>query len=192
MAKRRIAATILALAITITATMGFSDESSEDTTSFVEVIATSAEKHLILFATVKDSFTQEMLSGLRSGIPVQFSFFVELYRKQDGNYKTQVARREFRHTMSYDTLKESYTVELGENNSKVLANKSLGEARALMSEINGFEVIELDKLIPDSTYRLRLRAELYEKTLPMGLHRVFPFLSWWDLETKWHPIEFNY
>jgi len=39
---------------------------------------------------------------------------------------------------------------------------------------------------------LTIRAELYEKTLPMNLHSILPFLSWWDVKTDTYSLEFKY
>ena len=103
-----------------------------------------------------------------------------------------VAQQEFSHTLSYDTLKDSYQVLLGEANAKVLLVKNLERAHQLMSEINGLQVVELASLVENSSYRLRIRAELFEKTMPMGFHRLLPFFSHWNTETDWQILEFNY
>ncbi|MGI9535961.1 MAG: DUF4390 domain-containing protein, partial [Desulfocapsaceae bacterium] len=69
---------------------------------------------------------------------------------------------------------------------------TLDEALTLTNEINGLKIIRLEELEPDQTYRLRVKADLYKKTLPLSLHSVIPFVSWWDLKTDWHSIEFIY
>jgi hypothetical protein len=81
---------------------------------------------------------------------------------------------------------------LGEINNKVVLFQNLDDAKKTMSEVNGVKIIALTKLAPDQTYQLRIRADLFEKTLPLSLHRILPFLSWWDRETAWHTLEFNY
>ena len=71
-------------------------------------------------------------------------------------------------------------------------SRLLPQAQKAMNEINGLKVIKLSDLIPNDSYTLRVRAELYKKTLPMGLHHVIPFISWWDIETDWYSVDFNY
>ncbi len=68
----------------------------------------------------------------------------------------------------------------------------LAKAMDMMNEINGLKVVELSKLTPDNSYKLRMKASLYEKTLPMNLHYVIPFISLGNVETDWHSIEFTY
>lgn len=95
------------------------------------------------------------------------------------------------HVISYDTLKETYRVEIEESGKRFYSFQSLEEAQKAANELNGLKVVELTKLRPGTSYTIRLRAELYKKTLPMGLHDVVPFVSWWDVKTKWHTISFK-
>ena len=79
-----------------------------------------------------------------------------------------------------------------EANNKAKSFKSLFEAQKHINEINGAKVVSLDLLIPDNSYKLRIKADLFQKTLPLSLQSIFPFLSWGNIATQWHQIEFNY
>jgi hypothetical protein len=192
MSKNIFLIIFIAVLITIGSTFCFSREDGADRVGFTDLIATTSETHLILFGTINNSFTDEMLSGLKGGVPLHFSFFIELFQKEKQTPERTMANLEFRHTMTYDTLKDSYKVELGEINNKVILFKNIDDAQKTMNEVNGVKIVELEKLVPDRTYQLRIRADLFEKTLPLSLHRILPFLSWWDRETAWHSLEFNY
>ncbi len=160
--------------------------------TFKETTVSTSETHLLAFATLDNSFTPEMTSILHSGIALKFSFFIELYKITENWPEEQVATLTFQHIMSYDTLKENYRVTLEENNNKVQSFKSLRSAQEVLNELNGTKVVMLKQLIPDNRYKLKIRAELYQKTLPLSLHNVLPFLSWLDVATDWHSIEFTY
>jgi hypothetical protein len=157
-----------------------------------ELTATTSETHLIMFGTLVNSFTSEMIEILNSGIPLHFSFFVELHKIEKNWPEEQITSLNFQHIMTFDTLKEMYRVTTEENNNKEQSFKSLFEAQKIINEINGAKVVELKQLVPDTQYKLKVKAELFKKTLPLSLHSIFPFLSWWDVETEWHSIEFNY
>lgn len=159
---------------------------------FSDVILTTSETSLLMFGVLNNSFTEEMIQGLHNGLPVQFSFFIELDRSRKNWRDEGIISMECTHTLTYDTLKESYKVELDETNQKIFTFSSLPQAQKAMNEINGLKVIKLSNLIPNDSYTLRVRAELYKKTLPMGLHHVIPFISWWDIETDWYSVDFNY
>lgn len=160
--------------------------------SFKEVTATTSDTHLLIFSTLDNSFTPEMIAILHSGIALKFSFFIELYKTAENWPDEQVIALTFQHIMSYDTLKENYRITLEEDNNKVLSFKSLAEAQKVLNELNGAKIIVLQQLIPDNRYKLKIRAELYQKTLPLSLHSALPFLSWWDVATDWHFILFKY
>jgi hypothetical protein len=157
-----------------------------------ELTATTSETHLILFCTLENSFTSEMIESLHSGIPLKFSFFVELFKTAEGWPNEQIADVNFQHTMMFDTLKENYRVTIEEENNKVMTFNSLVDAQKFTNEVNGAKIVALSQLIPDNHYLLKIRAELYQKTLPMSLHNIFPFLSWWDNKTDWYSIELKY
>jgi hypothetical protein len=160
--------------------------------TFREITATTSDTHLLVFGTLDNSLTPEMTTILHSGIAVKFSFFIELHKTKENWPDEQVIAFTFQHAMSYDTLKENYRITLEEDNNKVLSFKSLVEAQKVLNELNGAKVIDLKQLIPDNRYKLKIRAELYQKTLPLSLHSALPFLSWWDVATDWHSIELTY
>jgi hypothetical protein len=160
--------------------------------AFKELTATTSETHLLVFGTLESSFTPEMISILHSGIALKFSYFIELFKTAENWPDEQVITLAFQHIMSYDTLKETYRVTLEEDNNKILPFKSLSEAQNVLKELNGTKVIALKQLIPNNRYKLKIRAELYQKTLPLSLHNVLPFLSWGDVATDWHSILFKY
>ena len=56
---------------------------------------------------------------------------------------------------------------------------------------NGTYVAQTVAVQPDSTYRLRVKAELNKVRLPFYLHYVLFFVSLWDFETEWHEIELD-
>jgi hypothetical protein len=169
-----------------------SEVSPERQASINELTATTSENHLIVFGTLENSFTSEMIEILHSGIALRFSFFVELYKTKENWPDELIVTHNFHHAMTFDTLKENYRVTLEEDNNKVLSFRSLFEAQKEINEINGARVVVLKQLQPDKQYKHRMRAELYQKTLPLSLHNILPFLSWWDIETDWHTIMFNY
>lgn len=159
---------------------------------FADIILTTSDTHLLLFGELRNSLTKEMVDGLHSGISIKFSFFIELEEIVTNWPDEELVVFSFSHNLGFDTLKNMYVVETEENNNKKSTAGTLDEATKILNEINGLKIIELDRLKPDSTYRLRVKADLYNKTLPMSLHNVIPFISWWDLSTDWYTVEFTY
>jgi len=159
---------------------------------FKDVTLTTSDTHLLLFAMLDNNAQTKLEEALHSGIPMEFTFQVELTHIRKNWTNEKLNDLEFVHTLKYDTVKEQYHLQLEEQRNRTVTFSELSDAMKLMNEINGFKIIKLAELTPDSSYELRMKASLYEKTLPMNLHYVIPFISLGNVETNWHKIEFHY
>jgi len=157
-----------------------------------ELIVTNSSTDLLLFLTVNNAFTKQMEEGIKNGIPVTFNFYVKLERKRNTWLNQQLVSLQFDHTLSYDTLKEEYSIVRSETSGQTFRTKSLAEAKKAMAQLNGPPIVPLKSLLPEAGYLLRVKAKLAEKTLPLYFHYVIPFLSLWDFETEWYTVEFRY
>ena len=140
---------------------------------------------------VKNCFTEEMLEGVRNGIPLTFRFTIELEKIRSKWFDVTMVEETINHTLSYDAIKETYQVDFSEKN-KPEVTKSQEKAKQLMAELSGLKVIARKELIPDAPYALQIKATLVENTLPLGMHYILPFTSLWNFETDWRTIEFRY
>ncbi|MFH1019004.1 MAG: DUF4390 domain-containing protein [Pseudomonadota bacterium] len=156
-----------------------------------ELIVTNSSTDLLLFLTVNNAFTKQMEEGIKNGIPVTFNFYVKLERKRMWMNQELVSLR-FDHTLSYDTLKEEYSIVRSELAGQAFRTKSLAEAKKVMAQLNGSQILSLKTLLPEAGYLLLVKAKLAEKTLPLYVHYVIPFWSLWDFETEWYTVEFRY
>jgi len=156
-----------------------------------ELIVTNSSTDLLLFLTVNDAFTKQMEEGIKNGIPVTFNFYVKLERKRTWLNQGLVSLQ-FDHTLSYDTLKEEYSIVRSELAGQTFRTKSLAEAKKAMAQLNGPPIAPLKALLPEAGYLLKVKAKLAEKTLPLYFHYVIPFWSLWDFETAWYTVEFRY
>ena len=158
----------------------------------VDIIITTSKSHLLLFATVKNCFTEDMVKGVHNGIPITFNFHVELDAVRSGWFDSTLVETTLTHTLRYNSFKEEYEVVFSEKNGQAVTTRSLQKAKDLMAEVSGFQLIERKKLVPDAPYALKIKATLTETTLPLGMHYILPFTSFWNFETDWRTIEFHY
>ncbi len=157
-----------------------------------DIIITTSKSHLILFATVKNGFTSDMLEGMRNGLPVTFTFHIELDKIRTAWFDSTLVETTVTHRLKYDSIKQEYGITFSEKNGQIVTTRSLKEAKQLMAELNGFPLIARNKLIADASYALKIKATLAETTLPLGIHYILPFTSLWDVETDWRTVEFRY
>jgi hypothetical protein len=157
-----------------------------------DIIITTSDSHLLLFATVQNCFTTEMVEGARNGLPVTFNFHIELDKVRSAWFDSTLIETTITHTLTYDSIKEQYSVICSEKKGQLVTTRSLEQAKQLMAEVNGFPLIERKLLVPDAPYALKIKATLTETTLPLGMHYILPFTSLWDFETDWRTVEFHY
>lgn len=174
----------------LTPSLVFSQE--EEKPNIADIIITTSKTHLLLFCGIKNSYTKEMIEGVRNGLPITFDFYIELEKVNNNWPDTEIVEMKIQHTLKYDPLREEYQVLLPEKGNKTETTPSIEKAMEFMSELNGVKVIERDKLEPDAPYALHVKAKMAEKTLPLNMHYIIPFISLWDFETDWRIIEFRY
>ena len=155
--------------------------------AITDFTVTNSESHLLLYMTVTDWMTEEIEAAIHNGIPITLAFYIDLFASRNKWPDKKIREYEFNHIMEYDSLKKQYIISRNENgNSKITA--SLEEAQKLMSEINGYKVLPLDELDPQTSYNLRAKAKMTRETMPLYFHYLIPFSSPWDFETKWYKL----
>jgi hypothetical protein len=147
----------------------------------------NSEDSLLLYLTVTNWLTEDMKAAIHNGIPITFVFTINLFAERSKWPDKKIREHEFNHIMEYDSLKKQYRIHrIEKDDTRVTA--SLEEAKMLMSEINGFKVLQLDELETGTPYILRAKVKLARKTMPLYFHYLIPFSSPWDFETKWHEL----
>ncbi|MDY0391409.1 DUF4390 domain-containing protein [Desulfobulbus oligotrophicus] len=157
-----------------------------------DIIVTTSETDLLLFATVKNGFTQRMLEDLNNGIPIDFIYQMELIMTGNRFLNTTLMEATITHTLQYDQENKRYHVTFSEKNDKSFVTDDLSRAKQLMAELNGVKIIPLSQLVPDAPYAIHFKVTLKKGALPLGMHRFLPFSSLWNFETDWRTIEFRY
>lgn len=151
----------------------------------------NSDTELLLYFRVENGFTPEMEQGVQNGIPVTFTFFVNLFEIGNDTEREMVSHS-FDHTLTYDTIKQVYTVEMEEIGGRRVTARSLEEAREVMTDIHDFPLAGLNMLENGSRYQVKVKARLAKKTLPLNFHYIIPFWQLWKFETDWYSLRFGY
>ena len=161
-----------------------------------ELVVTNSRRELLLYFQVRDAFTPQMAEAVQSGLPLVFSFTVRLERVRPRWPDEEIAALAFDHVLTYDALKEEYTVlceeEGGDDEGRRRVFRRFDEAKEWMGRVSGLSVTSLDRLTEGQDYVVAVQARLGERTLPFGLHYLLPFFSQWDFETPWRTVRFRY
>jgi hypothetical protein len=160
--------------------------------TLTNIIVTNTRDDLLVYLSVEGAFTSEMEAAVKKGVPVSFSFFVNLNRTRSMWFDKELAELTITHTIKYNSLKKEYAVSRSWDGNSPVIVPGLDAAKKLMTEIDSLKVISLDLLEKGKQYQVQAKAELHRITLPYYLHYVLFFLSFWDFETDWYTIDFIY
>lgn len=146
--------------------------------------------NLLLSFKVEGAFNENLEEAILNGIPATFSFFINLNRKRTFWADEPLAELNVTHTLKYHNLKNHYIIKKSWEGDVPFITESFDEAKKMMSEINGLEIIPLRKLNKGDRYEITAKAELDKVRLPFLLNYILFFASLWDFETEWHSYEF--
>jgi len=148
------------------------------------VIRKSANK-LLIDIKLKGVFTGEMKEALSKGITIDIAFSVALYEVHDFWFDNKMISQTANHQIRFDTLKKEYKIRRSWERRVFRAEKDPAEAQRILSEINGLNVIPLERLKKGAHYQLRIKSELQDRSY---LFSGTP----WEFETDWYTINFIY
>lgn len=164
----------------------------KESARIADIVLMNSHHDLLLYFTLQDAFTDEMVKGIENGIPVTFSYFIELYQLHAGEPERKIASQAFDHTLNYDPLKQEYAVEMEERKAGNISFKSFGEAKAAMTDIHDLQLAGLALLETNGRYMVKVKAKLAKKALPMNFQYIIPFWQLWKFETDWYSLSFTY
>ena len=156
------------------------------------IIVTNTRDDLLIFLNVTGAFTEKMENAALSGVPITFSYYINLYNSRNLWFDKKLTALKLTHTLKYNSLKKEFTIQRSWDTADPLVVADLESAKKIMCKIDSIKLIQLDKLVKGEQYQIRAKAELNKKTLPFNLHYVLFFISLWDFETDWYTIDFIY
>ncbi len=154
-------------------------------------VSTDPER-LLLNLTLEEAFPPKVKERVLEGKPVSIVFSVRLNRVRDLWLDERIADVVLEHVLRYDRVKNEYTVRRSWRGFEAETTPSFEEAQQWMGAIEGFPLAALDRLARGSSYALLAKAGIVRRGLPLGLHHVLFFLSFWEEETDWYVLHFPY
>lgn len=152
----------------------------------------SSDKELLAYFSLKNGCPPMIYKVLATGVPVKYTFDLELKVHRFLLDKT-LARQKVVRILTFDNLKGEYRIGFGLDEPRVIGVRTLEEAEKIGFEINDVPVIALSRLPAHRTnyvLRVRVKVEKMESSLPFkGLMEIF---SSWGIETRWYEIRFTY
>ncbi len=157
-----------------------------------DMYITNSQDSLLIFLKVRGAFGGQIRETILSGVPTAFSFFIRIDEVRTLWADKTLSETVLTHTVKYNNLKNEFTIRRSWEGDRPLSARTLDEAEKLMSEVEGYTVVSLDKLEKGVRYEVSAMAKLSRMTLPFYL-RILPVTPpVARFETEWYSIDFVY
>ncbi len=163
-----------------------------ETASIENMTIKNTRDNLLLYFQLENAFTDRILKAIDSGVKISFSFPVRVYKKRQLWPDEKIVDTTLHHTMKYDALKKEYLITRSWKPEKTITVKTFDEAKKVMNNVDGFNLVLVEKLVRGELYRATAKAEQDKLSLPYYLKYILFFLSFWEFETDWSLIDFEY
>src|SRR3989339_908835 len=161
---------------------------AKDMAEIQDIRLVNTRDDLLTYFEITQAFSDKINQAVLNGVPTTFSFYIALY-KSDGSWLDKnIADIKIKSTIKYNSLKKEFSVLRPWKSETPVVTQSFDEAKALMTEIDNLIIIPLNRLVKGDKYQLRIKAELDKVNLPLSLHNIFFFFSYWNFETNWYLI----
>jgi len=165
---------------------------AEENASIENIKLANTRDDLLTYFDVKQAFTEKINQAVLNGISTNFSFYITLYKTDGSWFDKKMSDIQIKSTLKYNSLKKEFSILKPWKNEKAIVTQSFEKAKSLMTEIDNLKIIPLNQLVKGDKYQLRIKAKLDKVTLPLSLHTILFFVSFWDFETNWYLINFTY
>ena len=152
------------------------------------------ESDVLLSAHLVTELGEEMRKALRGGVPLTFSYRINLTSRGSILGEKIVRKREVVHTLEFDPVKQLYMFT-GDGYGKepvVRTTREEEEALGWLTEILDWPLYPFHRLEKNLRYRVRVMATLRSVELPSVLGYLFFFTSIFNQETPWAQLDFTY
>ncbi len=154
--------------------------------SIDNISITSMSEDIKISVTLHNGFSKNIVEAIESGVPVTFTYYLELRRKVPMWFDDKVSMRTIKRTLQYDTLKKEYEfryVDGEESGNKI--TKEFDEIKELMTQIDGISLASSKMLNPNKKYYVRIRANMKSERLWFPFSYILFFFSFFDFDTSW-------
>ncbi len=150
-------------------------------------IGVSTRNNLVtMHARLVDGMDDSILEAIESGVPMTFTYSIELREASAILADRLVSSNTVSHTVRYDSLKKVYRFTAkGKNVRRKVATRNRERYQKLMLTLKDIPIGSINRLDPEATYYIRVKADLETDRLWFPFNYLFFFLPFNDFNTSW-------
>lgn len=154
--------------------------------AIVNIEIGSTENLVTVNARLIDGFTSSILEAIESGIPMTFTYKIELRKINVLWADSLVSDNTIQNTVHYDSLKKNYRFSsIGKNVQRRVITRESNLYQNLMLALEDIPIASLAKLNPDEQYYIRVKADLETDRFWFPFNYIFFFVPFNDIKTAW-------
>tara|TARA_B100001245_G_C22807079_1_gene388794 strand:+ start:108 stop:800 length:693 start_codon:yes stop_codon:yes gene_type:complete len=143
-------------------------------------------KYLVMNARLVDGFTEKILEAIENGVPMGFTFEIELRKDNTLWVDSLVSSNKVRHRVQFDSLKKIYRFsESGKNVKRKIITRKESRYQKLMLTLKDIPIAPIYKLDPNEKYYVRVKADLETDRFWFPFNYIFFFVPFSAFETSW-------
>ncbi len=152
-----------------------------------DITVDANQNYLIMDAILKDAFSEKLMEVIESGVPMTFTYEIELLQRVSVLADSVVSKNKVTNTVHYDTLKKVFVfTSEGKSVHRKVHTKSLDRYQKLMLTLKNIPVAPLYKLDRDEQYYVRVKAEMEtDDGLWFPFNYLLFFVPFKEFETAW-------
>jgi hypothetical protein len=144
------------------------------------------DKYVVINARLVDGFTDKILEAIENGVPMGFTFDIELRKANTLWMDSLVSSNKVRHRIQFDSLKKAYKFsEFGKNVERKIITRKETRYQQLMLTLKDIPIAPIYKLDPNEKYYVRVKADLETDRFWFPFNYIFFFVPFSEFETSW-------
>ncbi len=152
-------------------------------------------KYVVMNARLVDGFTEKIQEAIANGVPMSFTFEIELRKENTVWMDSLVSSNKVQHRVHFDSLKKIYRFsEIGKNVRRKIITRKESRYQKLMLTLKDIPIAPIYKLDPNEKYYVRVKADLETDRFWFPFNYIFFFVPFSEFETSWaqtSPLSIN-
>jgi len=166
--------------------MGLVSPASAVSPDVVNIGVGTKGKYVVMNARLVDGFTEKIQEAINNGVPIGFTFEIELRQDNTAWVDSLISSNKVRHRVQFDSLKKVYRfTEIGKNVRRNIITRKKSRFQNLMLNLKDIPIAPIYKLDPNEKYYVRVKADLETDRFWFPFNYIFFFVPFSEFETSW-------
>ena len=166
--------------------MGWVSPALAESPDVVNIGVGTRGKYVVVNARLIDGFTETIKEAIENGVPMGFTFEIELRQDNTAWIDSLISSNKVRHRVQFDSLKKMYRFsESGKNVRRNIITRKDSRYQKLMMTLQDIPIAPIYKLDPNEKYYVRVKADLETDRFWFPFNYIFFFVPFSEFETSW-------